>query len=78
MTSETTCRVTLSCDRFLHAVQLGAKGFVPDDNYFHLAPQRTKVVTFSAIGNPQRAFRADVEALNVGSSQTIALRKGQA
>ena len=54
------------------------EGLPPDDNYFHLAPQRKKVVTFSAIGLPQRNFKADVEALNVDSSQTIALRKGRA
>ncbi|MEK6260650.1 MAG: glycoside hydrolase family 2 protein [Planctomycetota bacterium] len=77
MTSETTCEVTLSCDRFLHGVRLSAKGFLPEDNYFHLAPQRKKVVTFSAIENPPRDFRADVEALNFNASQTIALRKGR-
>ena len=78
MTSETKCQVTLSSDRFLYGVRLSAKGFLPDDNYFHLAPQRKKVVTFSAIGLPQRNFKADVEALNIDSSQTIALRKGRA
>jgi len=78
MTSETNCRVTLCCDRFLHGVRLSAKGFLPDDNYFHLTPRRKKVVTFSAIGNLQREFRADVEALNVDASQTIALCKGRA
>ena len=77
MTSETSCQVTLSCDRFLHGVRLSAKGFLPDDNYFHLAPQRKKVVTFAAIGNTQKEFKADVEALNVESSQTITLRKGR-
>ena len=78
MTSETTCEVSLSCDRFLHAVRLDAKGIVPDDNYFHLVPQRKKVVTLTAIGKPQRDFRVDVEALNVDSSQTIALRQAGA
>ena len=75
MTSESTCEVTLSCDRFLHGVRLSAKGFLPDDNYFHLAPQRTKIVTFTAVGKSQRKFKADVEALNVESSQIISLRE---
>ena len=76
-TNESTCEVTLNCDRFLHGVRLSAKGFLPDDNYFHLAPQRTKVVTFTATGQPQPEFKADVEALNVDTTQTIALHKGE-
>ena len=75
MTTESTCEVTLNSDRFLHGVRLSAKGFLPDDNYFHLAPQRTKVVTFTALGQPQRKFKADVEALNVEASQAISLRE---
>ncbi len=77
MTNETTCKVILNCDRFLHGVRVSARGFLPDDNYFHLAPQRTKVVTFTAIGQTRPEFRADVEALNVDATQTIALHKGR-
>jgi beta-mannosidase len=75
MTSETTCQLTLSCDRFLHGVRLSAKGFLADDNYFHLAPQRTKIVNFSATGCSQREFKTEVEALNVESLQAIPVRK---
>ena len=31
-------RVTLSTEQFLHTVRLHAEGYLPDDNYFHLAP----------------------------------------
>ncbi len=69
------CRVTLSSDRFLHHVRIGAKGFVPDDNYFHLPPLRTKVITFTTTGNPRRDFKADIEAINLESVLTVGLPK---
>lgn len=57
--------LTLKSDRFLHHVRLSAKGFLPDDNYFHLAPDRLKTVSFSPLAGAGGAFRPYVEALNM-------------
>jgi beta-mannosidase len=57
-------KVTLTSDRFLHGVRLSAKGFLPDDNYFHLPPSRPKAVVFSPIAGHRGPLRASVEALN--------------
>jgi beta-mannosidase len=57
--------VMLKSDRFLHSVRLSAQGFLPDDNYFHLAPDRLKAVVFAPCAGQSRALGAYVEALNV-------------
>lgn len=64
--SDDEYRVTLNADGFLHGVALQARGFLPDDNYFHLPPQRSKIVTFRARQNAA-AFKVDIEALNLGT-----------
>ena len=71
--SATKCQVTLSSDCFLYGVRLGAKGYLPDDNYFHLPPSRQKVVTFSAVGDCVGAFKGSVEALNLDEVRSIAM-----
>jgi beta-mannosidase len=51
----------LRTDRFLQSVSVSAEGFVPSDNYFHLAPGQEKTLAFT--GNAA-AFKANFEALN--------------
>lgn len=73
---EATYQVTLAADRFLDTVRLAAAGYLPDDNYFHLVPERTKVVTFRVIA-PAAAvtspppFRPTLEALNLESDLVV-------
>ncbi len=64
--SATEYRIMLRSDSFVHGVRLHAKGFLPDDNYFHLPPQCEKTVTFRAQNNAPATFKVDVEALNLG------------
>jgi hypothetical protein len=64
-------QLTLQSHRFLHAVRLSAKGFLPDDNYFHLPPARQKTVTFTPISTEARALRATIEALNVMGEHAV-------
>ncbi|MBS0205814.1 MAG: glycoside hydrolase family 2 protein [Planctomycetes bacterium] len=66
-------RITLRADRFLQSVQVSASGFLPDDNYFHLAPNRTKSVTFRP-RQPASRFKAMVEALNMDASHIVTVR----
>ncbi|MDB5335343.1 MAG: hypothetical protein JWN70_962 [Planctomycetaceae bacterium] len=64
--SETEYRVNLCSDSFVHGVRLTAKGFLPDDNYFHLSPQRAKTIIFRSRKAVPSSFKVDVEALNLG------------
>jgi Ig-fold domain len=73
--STTQTEVTLSSSSFLHGVRLSAKGYLPDDNYFHLPPSRRKTVVFSAIDDQAGPFKASVEALNLADVQFIAPQK---
>jgi beta-mannosidase len=57
-------QVSLHCDHFLHSAALSARGYLPDDNYFHLPPGRTKLVTFAALAGAAK-FRPSLEALNL-------------
>lgn len=67
-------QITLQSDRFLHAVTVNAKGFLPDDNYFHLSPERPKTVSFRATAGAPPAFKALIEAMNMESSQVVSVR----
>ena len=64
-------RLTLKSDRFLHSVRLSAKGFLPDDNYFHLAPDRLKAVIFAPRSGGSRALEVYVEALNMAGEVSV-------
>ncbi|MDI1314058.1 glycoside hydrolase family 2 protein [Prosthecobacter sp.] len=64
-------QLTLKSDRFLQSVRLSAKGFLPDDNYFHLAPDRVKAVFFAPRAGGSGAFEAYVEALNVSGEISV-------
>lgn len=62
---------TLRSDVFLQNVALSVDDFLPDDNYFHLAPNRAKRIVLT----PERAglvkFKAYVGALNWHESLTL-------
>jgi beta-mannosidase len=66
-------RVTLDCDRFLDTVRLESEGFLPDDNYFHLVPQRPKTVTFRRVSEAPAGFRATVVASNLNSEVFVSV-----
>ena len=63
--------VTLSSDVFLQAVCISCKGFAPDDNYFHLAPNQQKKIVFSILDLHNTTFKAHFEALNFVESITV-------
>ena len=64
--SATEYQVALRSESFVRGVRLHARGFLPDDNFFHLSPQRVKTVTFRAHLKSPSSFKVDVEALNLG------------
>lgn len=66
--------VSLRSDRFLQSVALEAINFLPDDNYFHLPPGRSKVVHFkrdALQAKDGERFRASLEALNLRNPVAI-------
>lgn len=67
-------RVLLTADRFVQSIRLSAKGFLPDDNYFHLLPNCSKSVMFSPVGVHSGVFRTYVETLNLVGESSIEVR----
>ena len=62
--------VTLRSDTFLQSVNVSCDGFVPSDNYFHLAPNQEKRLRFSGSAG---VFKAHFEALNWTDSCRVQL-----
>jgi beta-mannosidase len=63
--------LTLRTDRFLRNVKFEVKGFLPDDNYFHLSPLRPRAVRFHASKPAVDKFAGYLDALNLRSSIKI-------
>jgi beta-mannosidase len=59
--------VTLRTDAFLQSVNVSCDGYMPDDNYFHLAPNQEKRLVFRGVGK----FKAVFEALNWPEALTL-------
>jgi beta-mannosidase len=64
--------VTLCSEAFLQSVALSADDFLPDDNYFHLAPGCEKRIVFTPARAGITKFKVYLSALN--SSESITLR----
>jgi beta-mannosidase len=63
-----TLAVTIRTKRYAQAVTVTVPGHVADDNYFDLAPGRTRIVPLRAIEpGPTRLFGARVSALNLAT-----------
>ena len=58
-----TVLLTLSAERFAQSVSIEADGFLPDDDFFHLAPGDARVVRLRGDGT-RRECAASVQALN--------------
>jgi beta-mannosidase len=63
--------VALTADRLAQSVSLAFPGFLPDDNWFHLAPGEEKRVRLSPFGS--RAERPSGEIRQLGSPTAIHL-----
>jgi len=61
----------ISTDRFLFAVRIDVPGYLPQDNYFHLAPGRPRNVLCSRTVPETVAFKGYVEALNMQDAVKI-------
>lgn len=68
-------QVALHSDHFLQSVSFDAKGFLPDDNFFHLPPSRHKLVRFTPLDGAVAKFRATLEALNLKNPVAIRVKE---
>jgi beta-mannosidase len=64
MLADGNVEVTVSCTQLALAVYFDINGYVPDDNYFHLAPGNQKTVLLKAIGESGAGFYGYVGAIN--------------
>jgi len=55
----------------LQTVALSCEGFLPDSNYFHMAPGQVKEVRFLPVADPAPTFKVHVSALNIRESITV-------
>lgn len=61
--------VIVSADRLAQSVNLAVPGYLPDDNWFHLAPDQQKLVRLHPFG--ERPERIEAEIRQLGSSSVI-------
>lgn len=64
-------RLTLSSPEFLYAVRIEAKGYLPQDNYFHLVPGQEHSLLCRKIAPGALTFKGYVEALNLEDAVKI-------
>ena len=64
-TGDEQYQLVLSANRFLQSVNFDLSGFLPDDNYFHLAPHREKTIHFRRFKNQAKKFSGYIAALNL-------------
>ena len=69
--NEDTYRLTLSSEDFLYAVRIECKGYLPEDNYFHLTPGQERSVLCRRISSESIIFKGYVEALNMEDAVKI-------
>jgi len=68
---KTTCRVDITSSRFLYAAHLDIRGFLPDDNYFHVLPGQPKSIQCRRLSGDSGGFRGYLEAQNVSEPVRI-------
>lgn len=74
MEADGSAEVTLSTQGTAQFVYFSADGYVADDEYFHLAPQSSRVVTLRPLPDrPRKPLRGSVHALNAHAVTRIEL-----
>jgi beta-mannosidase len=63
-------KLSLRSNRFLHSVSVDVEGFLADDDWFHLPPDRDKTVILKPNGDGAK-FGGSIEALNLQSPVRI-------
>lgn len=74
----TSTHVTVTTRRFAQAVKIAVPGYSPADNYFDLAPGRTRTIPLRAIPNAKKRsiLTGEIEALNIRSAISLKVEAG--
>src|SRR5262249_14535263 len=78
LSSDGCWQVALHTNRFLHNVSFDIKGFLPNDNYFHLSPLRPKTARLTSIATEANKLSGYAEALNLKVPVRIAVPAARA
>lgn len=73
---EGTLLATIRTKRFAHAATIVVPNFLPDDNYFDLAPGAEKTVVLRPVAESKRAPSGEVAALNLRTPARLLLSEG--
>lgn len=57
-------QLTLRSDHFLHSVEIICEGYLPGDNYFHLMPNESRVITLSPTSPDSGAPQIHIHSIN--------------
>jgi len=68
-------RVQIQCKGFAQSVHVDAPGFVADDQYFHMIPNSSRVLTLRPRREQNRAPEGMVHALNAASPAVMAVTR---
>jgi beta-mannosidase len=71
----TDWRVQIQCKGFAQSVHVDAPGFVADDQYFHMIPNSSRVLTLRPRRELNRAPEGMVHALNAASPAVMAVAR---
>ncbi len=63
----------LSADCFLQSVRITVRDYLSEDNYFHLPPGYTKIVSLRKTTSSGKSFRGHITALNLRESIVLKL-----
>jgi beta-mannosidase len=71
-TSDGIVEITLHAERFAQSIALECGDFLPDDNYFHMAPATQRTIVARA-ADARATFRGMAQPLNSSDGIRIAL-----
>jgi beta-mannosidase len=66
-------QIHISCQRLAMAIHIDVDDYIPDDNYFHLAPGQNKTVTLTKPQGAAKSLYATVSALNALGSVALSI-----
>ena len=68
---EAGLNVTVCADTLAQSITFDADGYLPEDDFFHLAPGEARTVRLVPLPDVQPAARIGLQALNSWSAATI-------
>ena len=68
---ESSFELTICSPSLLQYVNISAKGYLPNDNYFHVSPDVPKTITFSLIDSSINRVKVALSAINLDSEINI-------